>query len=499
MGANKNNLEKLQILSLASRLSAMFVGLLQSFFLFRLFSVHDYGVVQKAVAVGSALGIYQHLGLASGSTREIAASKDKNEVFKIFITALSIRYIITFPLAIGLFHYAEYIALDKYNNAALILPLKIYALTLIVQGVQSMLNSVLSGTKRFNALFTYQVAIAVASLVLYLPLVHFYGINGYFYAMFAHNFLGSVALAFIALGPLRENLALPNFREFKYFFRELFTISLSIYLVKIIYTLWERSGTLILGLTISPEAVAVFSAAFLFSKKIIHISDAITDVNLPYLSEKYVNNIAEFQKAFSDNFNKVFVLILFIGVSAVFWSKQLVLLFASSKYSDALPLILPFMFTFIFYSYLNIIKSSILVPAKLVTQMIATFVILIGFGIGSYYGFLAFTDFSHVSSMTLGLLVGSTLALLFAIYAIYLRLKFKIFTHDHYLLIFQAFLIGASQNAFNNNFLYKVILYLLYVLLAVIGINATKFFTVSQAFLVYKKILAKFQSQKVGN
>src|SRR3989304_7392973 len=95
-------LSKWQVISFISRGVAMALGIVQSFFIVRLLSVAEYGIVQLAASIGGAFGIYQHLGLASGSTREISAAKDDTEIFKIFVTSVVIRYLVSIPLAVGL-------------------------------------------------------------------------------------------------------------------------------------------------------------------------------------------------------------------------------------------------------------------------------------------------------------------------------------------------------------------------------------------------------------
>src|SRR3989344_1067093 len=185
------DLTKWQLISFISRGVAMAFGIVQSFVIVRILSVGEWGVVQIAVSIGGAFGIYQHLGLASGSTREISAAKNDTEVFKIFITAALIRYLITIPIAIFLFFSAETLAVNKYFEPMLILPIKIYAFVLLIQGIQSILNSVISGTKRFKRLFLYQSLIAVVSMFLFIPLVYYYHVYGYFYALALFNIASS--------------------------------------------------------------------------------------------------------------------------------------------------------------------------------------------------------------------------------------------------------------------------------------------------------------------
>ena len=145
-------LGKWQIISFISRSVAMAIGMVQGFVIAAILTKAEWGLVQLAVSIGSALGIYQHLGLASASTREISSAKNE-DIFKIFVTSAFIRYCVTLPIAVGLFISSHYLANALYKNSALELPLKIYAVTLLFQGVQSILNSVISGTKRFKRLF----------------------------------------------------------------------------------------------------------------------------------------------------------------------------------------------------------------------------------------------------------------------------------------------------------------------------------------------------------
>ncbi len=295
-----------QIVSLISRGLAMALGIAQSIVLVRILSVSEWGLKDIALSVGGALGIYQHLGLSSGSVREIASAKDDAEVFKIFITSVVIRYIITFPLGVGLFFFAKHIATGIYHNPDLILPLQLYSLVILIQGLQGLMNAVISGLKRFKHLFIYQVVISVVSLLIFIPLVYMYRVPGFFYALVIFNLISTVSLAVLAFAPLRASLILPNKEDFKRLFKEIFSISMAIYLVKIIYTNWDKFGGYTLGVFTTPEMVGYFTFAMLFAKKIVSVSDAVTDVNLPVMSEKYSQNVDDFKELFKKNFDKLF-------------------------------------------------------------------------------------------------------------------------------------------------------------------------------------------------
>ena len=130
------DLGKWQLISMLSQGLAMLLGMVETFLVIRILNVGEWGLVQLAVSIGGALGIYQHLGLVSASTREISSAKKDEDIFKIFITSSVVRYFVTLPIAVGLFFGAGKISQNLYHTLDLILPLKIYAVALVFQGVQ---------------------------------------------------------------------------------------------------------------------------------------------------------------------------------------------------------------------------------------------------------------------------------------------------------------------------------------------------------------------------
>jgi len=443
---------KWQFISFVSRGLAMAIGLVQTFIIVRLLSKGEWGLIQLAVSVGGALGIYQHLGLASASTREISAAKSDDDIFKIFITSIVIRYFVTLPLAVGLFFFAHDLAVNLYKNQLLVLPLQIYAISLLFQGFQSILNSVISGTKKFRNLFIYQVVIAVISILLYIPLIFTYRVTGYFIAFLAFNVVNTVALWLLAFRPLNIKFRLPSYPEFKLVFKDIFTISMGIYLVKILATNWEKLGTNVLGLSHSTELVATFAFALLFAKKILSISDAVTDVNLPVFSDHFVKDPIEFRKIFKANFSKLFVIIIFTATVACFWSKELVMLALGAKklidYQDSLYLIPPLLLGFVFYSFIDIVKSSVLVPAKMTWQMTLGFFALLLSTVVIFV--LGTTFFPSLDAMAWAMTLGSAVGFMLVAYLIKLELNFEFYNIDHFVIMLEAYFISTlNYLAFN--------------------------------------------------
>lgn len=440
----------------------MALGIVQSIVIVRILTVAEYGLVNIVMSVGGAFGVYQHLGLASGSTREISSAKDDTEIFKIFTTSFFIRYLVTVPLALILFAFSKYIAVAQYGNEAMILPLRIFSGILLIQGVQSIFNSVISGMRRFKQLFIYQMVIAFVSIFIYIPFIYFYKVDGYFYALALFNLIGSISLGFISLKPLKGKIQMPTKADFKRLLKDILSISLGIYIVKIIYTYWQKSGPLLLGLSITPEEVGIFSFALLYGAKLMTVSDAVTDVNLPVLSKKFVDNISEFKELFAANFDKIFAFIIFAATSAIFWSRELIFVFVGSdKYNASFPLIFPLVLAFIIYSVVNIIKSSIIIPAKMVKEMIISFSLMLVGTVGFYFGASYLGLLGPLPAMAYGMCFGAFIGLVSISAFSKMKLDFTFLNISHLV----TFVVGLMVSLINIEAfsLWKVFSYIAFV------------------------------------
>lgn len=288
------------IISIISRFSAVAIGLIQSFVILKVLSVGDYGLINLVASIGALVGVFQNLGISSGSTREIAAAKDKKEAFKVFIGSLTVRYAISLPLGIALFVLAPWLGNTYYGHPEIVWPIQIFAITLFIQALQSVLNSVVQGLKEFKFLFIFQVFTAVLSVVCYVPLVIMYGFDGFYYALILYNTLSTLILAFyvLKLFAYGKEIDMPNWNELKHITKAVFKIGLYVYAIKILVTQWEKLGLVVLGKSVTPEVLGIFAFGLLIASKIMVISDAITDVTLPSMTSVYERNRDKFQETF---------------------------------------------------------------------------------------------------------------------------------------------------------------------------------------------------------
>jgi len=107
------------------------------------------------------------------------------------------------------------------------------------------------------------------------------------------------------------------------------------------------------------------------------VSDAATDVNLPAMTNHLRRGKDELRSKFLANFEKVYALMLLAGVSAMFWAKYIFHLLVGTKFDDSLVLIPPLMLAVFTYGLLSLVSSSVLVPAKILKELVIYHLILL--------------------------------------------------------------------------------------------------------------------------
>ena len=439
----------------------MLVGIFQSLLIVNILSTSEFGLIGLVASIAGVVGIAQHLGLASSSTKEISAAKNDTEIFHIALTSISIRYLISLPISVVLVIFAPQIA-DYYKNNDLISPLRIFGLVLLVQALQSIFNSIIAGKQEFKKLFSYQVYISFVSVFIFVPLVYFQGVIGYFYALLIFNIVQTLILGILSIGSLKFKFSLPSNSEYKKMFFDLLKVSMVIYAVKIIFTAWQEVPVLLLGQKYSLEIIGIFAFAFNFSSKLMAISDSITDVNLPVFSKKVLDGAKEFFKDFNENFNFLYSIIFIIGTTIIFWSKEilkladyLIFVFIQivglnltkniyNKYESSIYLFFPLIISIIFYSFLNIFKSSIYVPLTRLGKLINAYLIMFFTSFGAFY---LFTDYIKIESdallvMSWSLALGSFLGFIYVFFDILLKYKNQIVSSKNVVLSLLCLIIS---------------------------------------------------------
>lgn len=469
----------LQIVSFLSRIIAMFSGIFQSLIIVNLLTTKEYGIIGLVTSIAGIAGITQHLGLAASSTKEISQAKSSNDIFHIVVASLGIRFFISFPIAFVLFFFAPQIA-NFYNSQELILPLRIFGGVTLIQSFQSIFNSVISGSQKFRLLFTYQVLISFISVVIFVPFVYLFKLEGYFYSLVIFNLIQTFALGYFSFRLIGINVSFPSKKTLLELSGKLLKISLAIYLVKIIFTAWQELPVAVLGKLNSIETLALFTFAFNLASKLMAVSDSVTDVNLPVFSKKSSENMQNFIKDFTSNFNLIFYFISFLGFSVAIWSRE-VLIYSDlfiyylgvivgipldkniyNRYQESLVFFLPLVTSIIFYSFINIFKSSVMIPLERVKNMVIGYVLLISLTFLNFY--LLRNYYEEVYSMSISLAIAAFLSFLFFIFDLKKVLGINLFDVKKVIFIVCSLILCIFViNSFDFIFFYKFLIYIGYI------------------------------------
>jgi hypothetical protein len=229
------------------------------------------------------------------------------------------------------------------------------------------------------------------------------------------------------------------------------------------------------------ESLALFTFAFNLSGKLMAISDSVTDVNLPVFSKKSVESIKDYLDTFLKNYNLLFYFILVCGISVSFWSKEILLgsdLFVAlvgnlvgmhfqknifDRYSSSLILFLPLILSNVFYSYLNIFKSSFFVPLEKLKQMIVSYVVMI---LGTAVSFYFLNKYLYdILAMSCAVFVGSLIAFLLSIYYINQDLKENFLDIKKIIFTLFSIVIGLLAYFIELDFYSKSVIFISYLFL----------------------------------
>jgi len=338
------------------------------------------------------------------------------EAKKIFTTAFVIRLLISVPFALFLLVFAQKLSAESTNPKMFSLAIQIMGVALLIESVQSVFTSLLSAYQKFSTLFTFQVFIALISLPIYIFFITYYGFIGYFYAYLTHNVIWSIIIAILSLKVFDYKVLIPNKQEAITIFNRIFSISLSIYVVKLFFTVWKDSPKLYMNYILDTNAVviSVYAFAFLYASKLLIFSDSITDVTLPVMSKEFFKRKNKFIEVYQANFNKTMLIIIFAASVASFWNRDIIMLVIKPEYLPSTSIIPLIMFGVLSYSAINLLKSSVFVPAKKLKLLISSYASMIIF---VYISIVILTKFGFgsLNSVSIGFGLGTFLALVYTL------------------------------------------------------------------------------------
>lgn len=245
------DLARTQFMSLATKAITTVLGIAQSIIIVRILTPAEFGLVGLVMSIGSVIGVSQHLGIVDGAIREIAVRSKKKDIANIVWASHIVRQIVTIPLSLILFGIAPIIA-AKYGYPQITPYIRIFAVSLIFQGLQDVWGATLTGIKRFVSLYVIQIITATINIAVFGYLTWQYGVNGFFWAVVITTAIMVVMLAGDSLRALRSLFAVPKLADLRLVARQVIRIGLYTYVARIFFcivaafaapsTRWHASG-----------------------------------------------------------------------------------------------------------------------------------------------------------------------------------------------------------------------------------------------------------------
>src|SRR3989344_4721235 len=320
---------------------------------------HDYGLLSIALAIFGILGGITMLGTETGLVKFISSSNKKEGIKGVIQDAIRFLMPLSIILAILLFFFSDYIAVNFFKDKSLSILLKVLAIFVPINALRKIFLNSLIGFKRVEyetlakAITENLSKVMITALLLILGYNLLGAIIGY-----SLSILISLILAFYLLKYKVFNFLDKNISEV-YSTKEFYIYSLPLLfsIMVFIFILW--TDTLLLGYFRSVYEVGIYNAAMPTAQLIFIFPNALMAIFLPVISG--------FQDFKNEEFSKVFktvtkwVLLINIIPLALFliYPKQILSIIFGQAYSSGyLTLIL--LSVGFFISYLALSSNNVL-------------------------------------------------------------------------------------------------------------------------------------------
>jgi len=454
------------------------LNVVQAIIVVRILDPAEYGLVGIVLGVGAIVGVAQHLGVQAGATKETAIVDGPDQVFVVFSASILFRLMIAVPLAVAMFFGAKFVAIGIYDAPEILGALRVFAASVVLQGVSGVLNATLNGLRRFDQIFQISVIRAVLRLTVYPFMTWLYRIEGYFVAIVIVNGIVLLWQAWMLRGVFQGGARLLEVDELKTAFRKIFRVGWPLYVVKILRTLWQRAGTLLLGIYVAPVEVGYFNFATDFGTRTALISNAFNVVNLSHFSRLYHQNRAEFVRVCRRNFLRGFTFIWFVTVSYALFSRPLFLILVGPAYEPAFNLLVVVIIASFSSPLAQIVGSSILVPSR--NQNQGMYAALLNRVVGITIMFvLVYLGYGAAGAVA-GMFLGDILSNVWVVRFLYKRAQVPLL--DKRMLYVLVMLLPSLLGLFLQTFWLRTVLYLVNACLFLCVIHVLKIIDVRRLF-----------------
>jgi O-antigen/teichoic acid export membrane protein len=237
----------------------------------------EYGLLRNIVI---NIGMLSTFGLGYTATKFIAETTDLKKRLLIIRTSLGISVTISTVIALILFLFSETIAVDYLELPHLSIYLKVVAGWLILNAITLTQTGILAGLGAFKLMAKYNLYIGLATFLLTLIGVYWYGFSGAIAALVASQILNTLLFAYLIhrySGKGKTKHAFDLYKEMVFF-------STPLALQEIVYSISGILTYIIILRCSNRGQLGVFNAAMQWSGIILFIPSILRNVMLKHFS-----------------------------------------------------------------------------------------------------------------------------------------------------------------------------------------------------------------------
>lgn len=313
------------------------VAILYQFLLGRFLGPEDYGLYNLGISIVVIFAVFPHFGLGSALTQFIPYNlkiRKHDKVNQGVNFSLSFCFIVGLIVAIFLFVFSGYIALEIFHNNNLEYVLQLLSLALIFWPLHNTAQVLMQAFKKpkYFVLVEYISMPVIQVLIFLLFILMGYMLFGAIIAFISSAIFACVAYLVIYRTKLIKYL---NFREFKKVTvrKELLSLSWPLFLAGSSILVMGYADKILLGIFINPTEVGIYSAALTLATMVLFIYTSFSYNFMPLAAENFA--IKEFDKIknlFSSTTKWIFLITLPVILYIVFFSKDVINLVYGQSY-----------------------------------------------------------------------------------------------------------------------------------------------------------------------
>ena len=311
------------------RLFTQGVNLIVQIILARILMPEDFGVLAIIIAITNYAGLFVQSGLSTALVQK--KELEPLDVGTLLISSLSIAAI----MYLGLFFAAPYLA-QGYKLPDLLWPLRIVALTLFLNAINSVQSALYFRAMRFKALFFRSFfAVLISGMIGIFMAYEGYGI----WALVMHTLTNVlIIIIYMAFDSNARLNWLFSFDRAKV----LYAFSGKILLANLISGFGDTLRTMLIGKKYATDQLAYYDKAYTYSNYVTQsITLSLSTVLLPVFSQQQ-DDIEHLRAMARKSVQMTAFLVIPILIAVIATSKPLVILLLTNKWAPCIPFLMLF-------------------------------------------------------------------------------------------------------------------------------------------------------------